>query len=72
MWAYMESSRLYAEVVERGEKVRPTKFTLVEGGNHFVSDLVLKADYIFIRMIKLHYDMPDVFLKEVVRGCTEF
>ncbi|KAJ6522715.1 Alpha/Beta hydrolase protein [Mycena capillaripes] len=55
MWGYMESSRLYAEAVAHGEKVRPTKFKLVEGGNHF-----------------LHYDMPDVFLQEVVHGCTEF
>jgi hypothetical protein len=37
MWAYMESSRLYKEAIEQGEKVRPTKFKLVEQGNHFVS-----------------------------------
>jgi len=36
MWAYMESSRLYKEALARGEKVRPTKFKLVEGGNHFL------------------------------------
>jgi len=54
MWAYMESLRLYNEAVAHGDKVRPTKFKLVEGGNHF-----------------LHYDMPDVLLKEVVQGCKE-
>ncbi|KAJ7499595.1 hypothetical protein FB451DRAFT_1162061 [Mycena latifolia] len=52
MWAYMESSRLYKEAVSRGEKVRLTKFKLVEEGNHF-----------------LHYDFPDLLLREIVQGC---
>ncbi|KAJ6579492.1 hypothetical protein DFH09DRAFT_1445551 [Mycena vulgaris] len=52
IWAYMESSRLYKEALASGEKVRPTKFKLVEGGNHF-----------------LHYDLPDLLLREVVHGC---
>ncbi|KAF7341425.1 Aminodeoxychorismate synthase [Mycena venus] len=36
MWGYMESFRLYNEAVGREEKVRTTKFKLVEGGNHFL------------------------------------
>ncbi|KAJ7237967.1 Alpha/Beta hydrolase protein [Mycena rebaudengoi] len=54
MWAYMESSRLYKEAIEQGEKVRLTKFKLVEQGNHF-----------------LHYDLPDLLLREVVQGCKD-
>ncbi|KAJ7041542.1 hypothetical protein C8F04DRAFT_1079180 [Mycena alexandri] len=36
MWGYMENFRLYTEALERGERVRPTKFKLVPGGNHFL------------------------------------
>ncbi|KAJ6611318.1 Alpha/Beta hydrolase protein [Mycena sp. CBHHK59/15] len=36
MWAHMESSRLYKEALASGQKARPTKFKLVEGGNHFL------------------------------------
>ncbi|KAF7351525.1 Aminodeoxychorismate synthase [Mycena sanguinolenta] len=36
MWGYMESLRLYNEALARGDKVRPTKFKLVEGANHFL------------------------------------
>jgi len=34
-WAFMESSRLYAEALQRGEAPRPTKYKLVPG-NHFL------------------------------------
>jgi hypothetical protein len=44
MWAYIKSSRLYKEAAARGEKVRPIKFKLVEGGNHFVSERVLNTN----------------------------
>ncbi|KAJ7605118.1 hypothetical protein DFH06DRAFT_1385377 [Mycena polygramma] len=36
MWAYMECLRLYEEAVAHGEKVRPMKFRLIEGGSHFL------------------------------------
>jgi hypothetical protein len=38
MWAYIVSSRLYEDAVAAGEKVRRTRFKLIEGGNHFVSN----------------------------------
>jgi hypothetical protein len=38
MWAYIVSSRLYEDAVAAGEKARRTRFKLIEGGNHFVSD----------------------------------
>lgn len=40
MWAHMECQRLHMEALERGKSVRSTMFKLIEGGNHFVSDLL--------------------------------
>jgi hypothetical protein len=71
MWGYMESSRRYKEALKRGQKVRPTTFKIVEGGNHFVSGISSLSES-STQIIKLHYDMPGVLLREVAHGCKKF
>ncbi|KAG6830960.1 hypothetical protein H0H92_013672 [Tricholoma furcatifolium] len=38
VWAWLEMKKVYKEYLAEGVKVRPTRFFLVKGGNHFVSE----------------------------------
>ncbi|GLB39034.1 hypothetical protein LshimejAT787_0601960 [Lyophyllum shimeji] len=36
VWGYIEAKRNYEKQLTEGKKIRPTRFYVVEGGNHFV------------------------------------